>query len=217
VQDARLAIGPDSAELAIGDVARVIRAIPCAISRTFLLPNMIFRRSFHDAAPALFRTRCWSSGFSAPSGDEVPGTVRSGFRHDSAGQRGARCGDRHDRRGGKQEASSDNETGRGRHEREGGIVAKKDPGPRIKDKDLYERLRGAGVSRKISTRVANSTARIANSAAKVSRKKAAKRGGAARSYDDWKVPDLRRRAKQVGIAGRSAMTKKQLIKALRAS
>jgi Rho termination factor, N-terminal domain len=31
------------------------------------------------------------------------------------------------------------------------------------------------------------------------------------------VPDLQRRAKQVGISGRSAMTKKQLIKALRAS
>jgi hypothetical protein len=107
---------------------------------------------------------------------------------------------------------------------EGDVVAKKDPGPRIKDRDLYERLRGAGVSRKIATRVANSsarvahgTARVADSAARVSRKKAAKHGGAARSYDDWKVPDLRRRAKQVGIAGRSAMTKKQLIKALRAS
>jgi hypothetical protein len=42
---------------------------------------------------------------------------------------------------------------------EGDIVAKKDPGPRVKDRDLYERLRGAGVSRKIATRVANSTAR----------------------------------------------------------
>jgi hypothetical protein len=113
---------------------------------------------------------------------------------------------------------------------DGGIVAKKDPGPRVKDRDLYERLRGAGVSRKISTRVANSTARVADRAAKVSGKaakvsgkaakvsgKAAKRGRAAGSYDDWKVPDLRRRATQVGITGRSAMTKKQLIKALRAS
>lgn len=97
------------------------------------------------------------------------------------------------------------------------MVTNKDPGPRIKDRDLYERLRGAGVSRKIATRVANSTARVADSAARVSRKKAARRGGAARSYDDWKVPDLQRRAKQVGITGRSAMTKKQLIKALRAS
>jgi len=49
------------------------------------------------------------------------------------------------------------------------------------------------------------------------RRKGGKRGGAAGSYDDWKVPDLRRRAKQVGITGRSTMTKKQLIKALRAA
>jgi hypothetical protein len=88
-------------------------------------------------------------------------------------------------------------------------VAKKDPGSRVKDKGLYERLRGAGVSMKKSARVANSAA--------ASRKKAGTRGGAAGSYDHWKVPELRRRAKQVGITGRSTMTKKQLIKALRGS
>ena len=65
------------------------------------------------------------------------------------------------------------------------------------------------MSKKISTLVANN-------AVKATRKKAGKRGGAAGSYDNWKVPDLRRRAKQVGITGRSAMTKKQLVKALRA-
>jgi hypothetical protein len=65
------------------------------------------------------------------------------------------------------------------------------------------------VSKKKSSRVVNSTA-------KTSRKKAGKRG-AAGSYDNWKVLDLPRRAKQVGITGRAAMTKKQLIKALRAS
>lgn len=89
-------------------------------------------------------------------------------------------------------------------------MAKKDSGSRVKNKGLYERLRGAGVSPKKSARVVNSTATA-------SRKKGGKRGGAAGSYDDWKVPELRRRAKQVGITGRSTMTKKQLIKALRAS
>jgi hypothetical protein len=89
-------------------------------------------------------------------------------------------------------------------------MVEKDPRPSVKNKGLYERLRGAGVSKKKS-------ARVANAAAKTSRKEVSKRGGAAGSYDDWKVPDLRRRAKQVGIAGRSAMTKKQLVKALRAS
>lgn len=96
-------------------------------------------------------------------------------------------------------------------------MATNDPGTKVKDKGLYEQLRGAGLSKKKSTRVANSSTRVANSAAKNSRKKAAKKGGQAGSYDDWTVPDLQRRAKQVGIRGRSAMTKKQLVKALRAS
>jgi hypothetical protein len=89
-------------------------------------------------------------------------------------------------------------------------MAKKDPGRSVKDKPLYERLRGAGVSKKKSARVANTvTATL--------RTPAGKRGGATGSYDAWKVTDLRRRAKQVGIKGRSAMNKAQLIKALRAS
>ena len=48
-------------------------------------------------------------------------------------------------------------------------------------------------------------------------KKASARGGAASSYANWKVPELRRRAKKAGIKGRSTMNKKQLVKALRAS
>ncbi len=60
-------------------------------------------------------------------------------------------------------------------------MAKKDPGSGVKDKGLYERLRGAGASKKIS-------ARVANNALTASRKKAGERGGAAGSYDDWKVP-----------------------------
>jgi hypothetical protein len=87
-------------------------------------------------------------------------------------------------------------------------VREKDPRPSVKNKGLYERLRGAGVSKKIS-------ARVATGPSATSRKKAGARGGAAGSYDKWKVPELRRRAKQVGIRGRAAMTKKQLIKALR--
>ena len=89
-------------------------------------------------------------------------------------------------------------------------MAKKDPGRSVKDKALYERLRGAGVSKKKS-------ARVANTAAGTSRTTVGKRGGAAGAYDDWKVDDLRRRARQVGIKGRAAMTKPQLIKALRTS
>ena len=80
----------------------------------------------------------------------------------------------------------------------------------VKDKALYKRLRNLGVSVKESTRVANA-------GAKTSRQKASQRGGAATSYATWKVPELQRRAKKVGIKGRSTMNKKQLIKALRAA
>ena len=89
-------------------------------------------------------------------------------------------------------------------------MAREHPGLGVKDKGLYERLRGAGVSKM-------KPARVANAASRTSRKKVSTRGGAAGSYDDWKVPDLRRRAKQVGIAGRSAVTMKQPVKALRTS
>jgi hypothetical protein len=76
----------------------------------------------------------------------------------------------------------------------------------VKDKALYKRLRNLGVSVKESTRVANAGAKTSG-----------QRGGAATSYANWKVPELRRRAKKVGIKGRSTMNKKQLIKALRTS
>lgn len=61
------------------------------------------------------------------------------------------------------------------------------------------------------------SARVVNTAAGTSRATAGQRGGTAGSYGDWKLADLRRRTKQVGIKGRAAMTKTQLIKALRAS
>jgi hypothetical protein len=90
------------------------------------------------------------------------------------------------------------------------MVAKK-AGTGVKNKALYKRLRNLGVSVKESARVANISAK------KTPSKKASARGGAASSYANWKVPELRRRAKKVGIKGRSTMNKKQLVKALRAS
>jgi hypothetical protein len=89
------------------------------------------------------------------------------------------------------------------------MVAKK-AGTGVKNKALYKRLRNLGVSAKESLRVANTSA-------KTSRKKASQRGAAVSSYDNLKVPELQRRAKKAGIKGRSAMNKKQLVKALRAS
>lgn len=82
------------------------------------------------------------------------------------------------------------------------------PGPSVKDKHLYEKLRDEGNSKEKS-------ARISNAAANSSRSEVGKRGGSSPSYDDWKVEDLRKRAAEIGIEGRSGMRKGQLVSALR--
>ena len=87
-------------------------------------------------------------------------------------------------------------------------MPKKGPGPSVKDKELYEKLRDEGNSKQ-------KAARIANAAAGSSRKKVSRKGGRSPSYNDWSLSKLRRKAKKVGIKGRSAMPKKKLIKALR--
>ena len=86
--------------------------------------------------------------------------------------------------------------------------SKKTPGPSVKDDHLYEKLRDEGNSKEKS-------ARIANAAANTSRKAVGKKGGESPSYDDWTVADLRRRAAELEIEGRSSMRKSDLIDALR--
>jgi hypothetical protein len=73
------------------------------------------------------------------------------------------------------------------------MVAKK-TGTSVKNKALYKRLRNLGVSTQES-------ARVANASVKTPSKKASRRGGAAGSYANWKVSELRARAKKVGIKG----------------
>lgn len=80
--------------------------------------------------------------------------------------------------------------------------------PSVKDEELYERLRDEGDSKEKS-------ARIANAAANSSRSQVGRRGGESGSYDDWTVDDLTERARELGIRGRSSMTKDELITALR--
>ena len=84
----------------------------------------------------------------------------------------------------------------------------KKPGPSVKDDELYEKLRDEGNSKEKS-------ARIANAAANSSRSEVGHRGGSAPAYDDWTVEDLRERAAELGIEGRSSMRKSELIDALR--
>lgn len=82
------------------------------------------------------------------------------------------------------------------------------PGPSVKDDELYEELREDGDSKE-------KAARIANAAAASSRSDVGRRGGEAGSYDDWTVDELRDRARELDIEGRSSMDKEGLIEALR--
>ena len=87
-------------------------------------------------------------------------------------------------------------------------MAKRDPGPSVKNKDQYEKLRDQGNSKE-------KAARIANASAGQGKKTVGRRGGKAGSYDDMSKQELYDRAKKVGIAGRSSMTRSQLVNALR--
>jgi hypothetical protein len=82
------------------------------------------------------------------------------------------------------------------------------PRAQIKDEKTYRSLRNKGESKEKS-------ARIANASAESSRRAVASKGGNGGSYADWSKQDLLKRAREIGIKGRSSMSKKQLVDALR--
>jgi hypothetical protein len=84
------------------------------------------------------------------------------------------------------------------------------PGASIKNEKMYEDLRRQGDSKQKAARIANAAA--ARGASAVGRK-----GGKAGTYDDWTVPELRKRAKEIGLSGYSRLTKPKLISKLRNS
>jgi hypothetical protein len=83
-------------------------------------------------------------------------------------------------------------------------MPQRSPGPSVKDPERYEALRKKGDSKEKAARIANTSRRAAGT-----------RGGKAGSYEDWSKDDLQKRAAEIGIAGRSKMSKGELVKALR--
>ena len=78
----------------------------------------------------------------------------------------------------------------------------------LKDPKLYDDLRKQGDSEEKAARISNAVARDGAHAV-------GERGGEAGSYDDWTVPKLRHRAKELGLHGYSGKTKAQLVALLR--
>lgn len=78
------------------------------------------------------------------------------------------------------------------------------PTPQIKDEEQYESLRDEGMSKEKAARIANT-----------GRTTAGRRGGTSPRHEDWSKDDLYAKAQDVGVEGRSGMSKDELIQALR--
>lgn len=84
----------------------------------------------------------------------------------------------------------------------------KDHGPSVKDDEQYESMRDEGMSKE-------KAARIANASSNTSRSEVGRKGGEGEAYDDRSKEELYDKAAEVGIEGRSDMSKDELIEALR--
>lgn len=82
----------------------------------------------------------------------------------------------------------------------------KDHGNSVKDDETYEELRKDGASKEKAARIAN---------ARAGGEDVGQKGGKAEDYEERTVDELRDRAAELGIEGRSDMNKGELIKALR--
>ena len=80
----------------------------------------------------------------------------------------------------------------------------------VKNPSMYEDLRDDGESKEKAARISNAAAQKGRSKSSVAAK-----GGKSGSYEDWTVPELRRRAKELGLRNYSGKKKAELVKALR--
>jgi hypothetical protein len=82
----------------------------------------------------------------------------------------------------------------------------KDHGSSVKDDKTYEEVRKSGGSKEKAARIAN---------AKAGGGSPSKKGGKASKYEDQTKEQLQKKAADVGIEGRSKMSKGDLVRALR--
>ncbi|SHI62262.1 Rho termination factor, N-terminal domain [Palleronia salina] len=83
----------------------------------------------------------------------------------------------------------------------------KDHGPSVKDDETYKSLREDGASKEKAARIANAQANDDMDPGE--------KGGETPPYEKWTKDDLYDRAQEIGVDGRSDMTKDELIEALR--
>ena len=83
----------------------------------------------------------------------------------------------------------------------------RDHGPSIKDDETYEALRDQGASKSKAAAIANAQAR--------DDMHPSEKGGRTPPFEEWTRDDLYGRARELGVEGRSDMTKDELIAALR--
>lgn len=81
---------------------------------------------------------------------------------------------------------------------------------RLKDPEMYEALRRDGASKEKAARISN-----AAGGTKAGRSQVGRKGGESGDYEDWTVPELRKRAKELGLSGYSRMRKSALVTLLR--